>query len=238
LLTAIAYDSAGNDTWYDVNVTVSNDTAPPTVELTKPSAGGVLGGIVVVEATASDDLEVFGVQFTVDGVPLNGERTVAPYAATWSTATAANGPHTIAAIARDAAGHTATTSVVVTVANDVTAPVVALETPAAGVSIGGLVAVLAAASDEVGVIGVQFQVDAEPIADVDTTAPYEALWNTADFANGTHTVTAVARDGAGHETTTSAEVTVLNDTSAPAGTNQSHPRYSGFYGRGPTGRRQ
>ena len=62
-------------------------------------------------ATASDDLEVFGVQFKLDGVPLGAEDTVAPYEVTWATTTAANGAHTLTAVARDAAGHETTASV-------------------------------------------------------------------------------------------------------------------------------
>ena len=44
----------------------------------------------------------------------------------------------------------------------------------------------------------------------------EASWNTTALANGAHTLTAVARDAAGHETTAAAvTVTVTNDTTAP-----------------------
>jgi len=49
------------------------------------------------------------------------------------------------------------------------------------------------------------------------TAPYEINWSTAAIANGSHIVTAVARDGAGRETTSDpANITVLNDSAAPA----------------------
>ena len=48
------------------------------------------------------------------------------------------------------------------------------------------------------------------------TAPFEASWNTTALANGSHVLTAVARDAAGHETTAPAvTVTVTNDTTAP-----------------------
>ena len=47
-----------------------------------------------------------GVQFKLDGANLGSEDTSAPYAVTWNTATAANGPHTLSAVARDAAGNT------------------------------------------------------------------------------------------------------------------------------------
>jgi subtilisin family serine protease len=196
VLTALARDGAGNQSSSTVNVTVSNDTAPPTVALTRPPAGATVNGTVTVAATASDDLEVFGVRFTVDGVPLGAEDTVAPYEATWTTTTAANGPHNVAAIARDGAGHETTASVVVTVANDLAAPTVTITSPAAGTTLNGIVSARATASDDVGVVGVQFTIDGAPVGAEDTTAPYELLWNTADAANGPHVVTVVARDAA------------------------------------------
>jgi hypothetical protein len=185
------------------------------VALTSPADGVILSGIVPVTATASDDLEVFGVRFAVDGVPLGVEDTVAPYEVNWTTTTAANGAHTVTAIARDGAGHQATASAIVTVANDSAPPVATLDTPASGSSVSGIVALLATASDDVGVAGVLFKIDGAPLGSEAAVAPYERLWNTADVANGPHTVTAVARDAAGHETATSVELTVVNDTAPP-----------------------
>ena len=73
---------------------------------------------VTVNANASDNMAVAGVQFFVDGAPLGAEDTSAPYSATWNTTTAANGSHALTARARDGAGNTTTSSAVtVTVAN-------------------------------------------------------------------------------------------------------------------------
>ena len=52
----------------------------------------------------------------------------------------------------------------------------------------------------------------------DTTSPYSVSWNTTTVANGTHTLTAVARDAAGN-TTTSTTVNVTVATRIPR-----HPR--------------
>jgi subtilisin family serine protease len=217
VLTALARDGAGNESSSIVNVTVSNDSAAPTVALTNPPAGATLSGTVTVMATASDDLEVFGVRFTVDGVPLGDEDTVAPYEATWTTTAAANGPHVVAAVARDAAGHETSASAAVTVSNDTAPPTITLTNPAGGTTLAGVTTLFASASDDVGVVGVQFKIDGALVG-IDTVAPYELLWNTLDAANGIHLVTAVALDGASHETTTSAEVAVLNGPSTPTST--------------------
>ena len=50
----------------------------------------------------------------------------------------------------------------------------------------------------------------------DTTAPYSVAWNTRSVVNGTYTLTAVARDGSGNQTT-SAPITVTVNNTAPLG---------------------
>ena len=100
--------------------------------------------------------------------------------------------------------------------NDTTAPTVTVTSPAAASSVGATVTVTATAADDIGVAGVQFLLDGAPLGAEDTTAPYEVAWDTAPIANGEHTLTAVARDAAGHETTASAvSVTVANNLTVP-----------------------
>src|SRR5204862_112930 len=106
---------AGHATTTNVSVTVANDAAAPTVELASPTAGATVAGTVTVSATAADDIGVVGVAFTVDGAPLGADVTTAPYEVAWPTTSLANGPHTLTAVARDAAGHATTASVSVTV---------------------------------------------------------------------------------------------------------------------------
>src|SRR6185295_851109 len=85
-----------------------NDTTPPTVSLTGPSAGATVTGSVTVSASASDNVGVAGVQFKLDGANLGPEDATAPYSVSWNTTTATNGAHTLTAVARDAAGNTTT----------------------------------------------------------------------------------------------------------------------------------
>ena len=220
-LTARARDAAGNQTTSPaVAVTVQNaDTTAPTVSVTAPAAGSTVSGTVTVSATASDNVGVAGVQFLLDGVALGAEDTTAPYSVSWNTTTTANGSHTLTARARDAAGNQTTSpAVAVTVQNaDTTAPTVSVTAPAAGSTVSGTVTVSATASDNVGVAGVQFLLDGVALGAEDTTAPYSVSWNTTATANGSHTLTARARDAAGNQTTSSAvSVTVQNgDTTAP-----------------------
>jgi hypothetical protein len=109
VLTVTARDAAGNTATASVTVTLSN-TTPPTVAITAPTAGATVAGVVTVSASASDSVGVVGVQFRLDGTNLGAEVTSPPYSVSWDTTTAANGTHTLTAVARDAAGNTATSA--------------------------------------------------------------------------------------------------------------------------------
>jgi Bacterial Ig domain/Galactose oxidase, central domain len=217
-LTAIARDAAGNRTTSAaVAVTVSNsapvDTTPPTVSITAPANAASVLGTITVSANASDNVGVAGVQFQLDGVNLGAEDTASPYSVSWNTTTATNATHMLSAIARDAAGNKTTASVTVTVNNpvpDTTPPTVSITAPATGTTVSGAISVSANASDNVGVVGVQFQLDGANLGAEDTASPYSVSWNTTTATNATHTLSAIARDAAGNKTTATVSVTVSN----------------------------
>lgn len=95
---------------------------------------------------------------------------------------------------------------------DTTPPTVSITAPASGATISGLsVAVSANASDNVGVAGVQFKLNGANLGAEDTSAPYSVTLNTTTLLNGTHTLSAVARDAAGNQTTSSAISVLVNN---------------------------
>jgi Big-like domain-containing protein/polysaccharide lyase-like protein/purple acid phosphatase-like protein len=96
-------------------------------------------------------------------------------------------------------------------ASDSTPPSVSLSAPAPGATVSNAVTVSASASDNVGVVGVQFKVDGTNWGAEDTAPPFSMSWNSAVFANGAHSLSAVARDAAGN-----------TGTSAPLGVNVSN----------------
>src|SRR4029077_16695039 len=109
-----AEDAAGNLSGASNQATAtvtSLDSSPPTVAITAPAPGTVLGTITVT-ANASDDVAVAGVQFRLDGAVLGAEDTSAPYSTSWNTTSVVNGPHTLTAAARDAAGNQTTSTAV------------------------------------------------------------------------------------------------------------------------------
>jgi len=110
----------------DFTFTTANgpDTTPPTVSVTSPASGATVSGTITVSATASDNVGVVGVQFQVDSINTGAEVTVAPCTLALDTTKLSNGSHSLAAVARDAAGnHTTSSAVLITVSN-ATLPVI------------------------------------------------------------------------------------------------------------------
>lgn len=94
---------------------------------------------------------------------------------------------------------------------DTTAPTVALTNPTSGCPLSGSIPLTAVAFDGVGVEGVQMYVDGFEYGNELTTPPYTTNWDTTWLSNGTHVITARARDFAGNITVTAPlNVTVSN----------------------------
>ncbi len=107
-----------------------------------------------------------------------------------------------------------------TAAPDTQPPVVSITAPGNGtMASGSAVVVSANATDNVGVVGVQFLLDDVNLGSEDTSAPYSVSWNTTTVTNGTHALKARARDAAGNQVTSAAVVvTVSNTVSQPGPT--------------------
>jgi fibronectin type 3 domain-containing protein len=87
------------------------DTVAPVVSITSPATGATVSGGITVQAAASDNVGVTKVDLYIDGV-LRGTDAAWPYSFPWDTATASNGSHNLVAVASDAAGNTATSTIV------------------------------------------------------------------------------------------------------------------------------
>ncbi len=102
-----------------------------------------------------------------------------------------------------------------TATTDTTPPTVSLTAPAGGSSVSGTTPVSANAADNTALAGVQFRLNGANLGNEDTTAPYQIDWDTTTTANGTATLTAIARDSSGNTTTSNPlTVTVANQASA------------------------
>src|SRR5262249_22276674 len=178
---------------------VANDTIPPQVWLTTPSENAVVRGTIELGAVAYDEVGVAGLQFGIDGVNFGSESAAASVETIWNTASIPNGAHVLTATARDAAGNQRTVSVTVVVSNDTTPPDVTITSPAASETAGGTVILVADATDDVAVVGVQFTIDGVNFGAEIASAPYQLSWDTAAVSDGAHVVAAIARDAANNQ---------------------------------------
>jgi hypothetical protein len=95
---------------------------------------------------------------------------------------------------------------------DGTPPVVGILSPLNGSTVSGEVTIMASASDNEGVTIVEFAVDGAPLGSDLTGPSYEVDWDTTLVANGSYTLTAMARDAANNEASDSVTVQVDNPT--------------------------
>lgn len=114
-----------------------------------------------------------------------------------------------------AAGTTSSSAqVTISATPDTEAPTVSVTAPVANTQVMGMERVTAIASDNVGVVNVEFFVDGTTSLGSVTMAPYGVVLDVSALSNGMHTLTARARDAAGNATT-SAPVTVFVGMSGP-----------------------
>ena len=190
------------------------DTTPPTTP-GNVTATAVSPSQINVSWSASTDNVGAGYRVFRNGT-LAGTVTALSYS---DTGLAASTTYSYTVSAFDAAGNVSapsTAAMATTLALDTTPPSVSITAPGANSTVSNTITVTATASDNVAVGDVQFQLDGVNLGADLTTAPYTISWNTATASNGSHNLTAIARDTS-HNSATSAvvPVTVNNTTAGP-----------------------
>ncbi|MBK7146944.1 MAG: proprotein convertase P-domain-containing protein [Xanthomonadales bacterium] len=111
------------------------DTTPPTVSASVSGSSGT----ITLNATASDNVGVTGVEFFIDGVS-RGSDSTSPYSLAFNSTALANGSHTLTARASDAASNSTTSNPVSFSVNNTTGGTVLSN----GVAVGNLSAAVGA----------------------------------------------------------------------------------------------
>lgn len=197
------------------------DTQAPTAPVNLTGTGG-LGVASLSWGAATDNIGVVRYNihrsstagFTPSTTNKVGDTTSLSFSESGLTA----GTYYYRVTAQDGTGNISQPSneVSVVVTSDTESPTVVLTSPGSGATLSGTVTVAANASDNGGIAGVTFLIDGAVVGNEDTTSPYSFAWNTLTATNGSHTLTARARDNAGN-TTLSAAVTVTVNNSTSAG---------------------
>lgn len=195
--------------------TLPNPTNPPVVNITSPGAGSsaLVNTAINVTASATTSIGVVSrVQFFVDGTSI-GTSTIFPYAATWTPT--AVGTYTLSAIVTDSFGNTGISPNISVTINAAPSIGITAPTPNATITAGTaqtITAVAAASNPGATITSVQFLVNGSAIGTANA-APYTTAWTPA--AAGTYTLTAIATDSVGTQTTS---IPVVITVSPPGGT--------------------
>jgi subtilisin family serine protease len=216
-LTAVAYDASGNAGPSEPVAVHVVDTVPPAVAIAIPDPGAVVGGIVHVEASATDNRKIARVQFR-SGATVIGTAVTPPWAVDWDT-TALAGPASVVAQAWDGSDNTATTTPL-PVFVDNAPPTAEIAYPTAGLEVSGPVTVDVIAADEDDEVArVEIFVAGGYSGDAvwdPARSRWAYRWNSGTLRNGPVTLRARAFDRAGNRVDSDPVEVVVNDTTPPA----------------------
>jgi chitinase len=95
-----------------------NDKKPPTVSLVSPEKGDTLSNTVYLDASASDNVRVSSVMFTINGSAIGSPMEFRPFRVRVNTWKYTNGTYEIRVTARDLAGNIGADATKVTIANE------------------------------------------------------------------------------------------------------------------------
>ena len=195
--TVIATDAAGNGS--QQTVSIERDSSAPTVVITQPGMGSVVGSTAVDVAGSASDPHLATV--TVNGVAASqtGGTFLAPQVPL------AEGENTLVATATDTAGNSGDASV--TVVLDSEAPMVAITDPAAGTVVPDATIIVSGTATDPHLDRVD--VDGIPAVLVGESWSVEVA-----LAEGVNDLLATAVDVVGHST--EASVSVVRDSRAPS----------------------
>jgi len=195
------------------------DSQPPTAP-SGLTATGSLGKATLGWTASTDNIGVSSYDVyrsTSSGFTPSIANRIAQTPSTGYTDTAPAGTYYYLVKAEDAAGNlsAASNQASATITADTTAPTVAISAPSDGATVSGPVTVSADASDNVAVAGVQFKLDGNNLGSEDGSSPYSVSWDTTTATNGSHALTAVARDAANNSTSSSTVSVTVSNTPPP-----------------------
>lgn len=181
---------------------------PPEVSISEPQNEETVTDDVTIKVVAADDFGIKMVEFYIDDVLVETD-TIFPYRYVWPTREVNAGPHQIKVIASDAIDQTDEDEISVTVEDSL--PTVEI-TPPNQSPLSGTATITVHAEDYKGVQQIQIYVDDELLTTWDNGAQTEVNFkfdlDTTAYANGNHTIKAVALDTSDQESQP-AEITIL-----------------------------
>lgn len=198
----------------------SEGAIPPVLNITRPEHASIVSGTVTIEArTEANETQsrsISRVEYRVDDSDWNPMSQVSGslYRADWDTTGVDNGNHTVYVRSTDNTNTSIFFAINVTVQNDdKEPPSVEIITPEEDEVVNGTVIIEVDATDNNVVESVYFRIDGgqwKTMREEDDR--WTAIWNTTQYAEGSHCITVRASDGV-NEAMDQVNVTVDNDAS-------------------------
>lgn len=116
---------------------------------------------------------------------------------------------------QDALGNLATTGDFIFTTAGLSVISCTISSPVSGATVSGAVAVSANASSTASITGIQFKLDGGNLGAEVTTLPYAISWDTTSATNGSHVLTATARDPTGNVAVSAPVSVVVSNTPPP-----------------------
>ncbi len=200
-----AVDNAGNSTACitQASTTVDN-TLPYVTDYTRLDPSVIYNGSSQFSVTGADDLSgMYSVSIIIDSTPFTARGS----SHTIELGVLGDGNHTIAIVLTDNAGNEydsrndpriGTISFIA----DITPPTAALSKPDNNSYVNGEISVAGTAGDNIGLSKVVYYIDGIAAGETSvsgTSAPFSKVLNTANLSEGKHTLSVVAVDRAGNE---------------------------------------
>ncbi|MGH8741104.1 MAG: Ig-like domain-containing protein, partial [Burkholderiales bacterium] len=214
-----------------------NAAAAPTVSFVKPSSGATLSGnLYQSSACEVRGTNIERVRFYLDSTSLNTEET-GPWNCNLDTRKFSNGGHTLRAVAYDRYNTARSTSVSVTIQNGTstpttppptspTGPSVSWNAPADGATLKGSISMGSTCQvSGTGISRVIFHLDGTQL-NTELSSPWQCTFDTRKFADGAHTLKAVAYNSSGASTTITRAVAIQNGTTTPPPPGTTNPTVS------------
>jgi len=187
-----------------------------TADTTPPSVPGGLSAAIVSSTqvnlswTAStDNVGVAGYKVFRNGTQI-GTTAGTSFQDTQFPGVTSSTPIGYSVVAYDAAGNTSAPAIIGLVSSRASAPMVAINAPSNGTTLkgNGSVNIAASASDSSGIASISITVDGSPLQTCTNTTSCSVTWQGKKITQGTHTISAAARNNSG--TSASASISILS----------------------------
>ncbi|GJQ24338.1 hypothetical protein BIY37_03800 [Candidatus Brocadia sapporoensis] len=170
-------------------------SALPAVSISSPLYNTEVNNTTVVHVSATDNAGISKVELFINGA-LYATGTTEPFDFSWDTKSYPDGIYSLEARAYDSSENMGKSEeIVVSVSNpvDTTAPLLSILYPIDHAVVSGTTTVGISVTDDIGVSKVELYIEGTRYAEI-TAAPFDFVWDTAKYPDGTYSLEARAYD--------------------------------------------